>query len=106
MKILKVIDFERNVLGVIRQDSTGALQLQVNEEKFRPDLERFVQQISRQPVYLTAGEKIEKDGRVTFVTRRKQVELSDAEFLLGAQELLNATRFGETRVRGLVVQEQ
>ncbi|MBI5649630.1 MAG: hypothetical protein HZC40_04165 [Chloroflexi bacterium] len=105
MKILKVIDFKRNVLGIIRQDSAGALQLQVGEEKYRQDLERFVQQIARQPVYLTGGEKIEKDGKVIFVTRRKQVRPADAEFFAGVQELLNTTRFGETRLRGLVVQE-
>lgn len=105
MRKLKVIDFDRNHLGTIVQESGGQLRLEVVKEEYRKQLEAFLKRITTEPVYLIGGEQIEKDGKRRFIRRRKQVRPEDEDFLLGVQLLLNKTRFGETRLRGLVLHE-
>ena len=105
MGTLKIVDFDGHHLGTITQDANGELDLEVVDERYRADSKAFLQRIASQPVYLTTGERIEKERKVSFVTRRKQVHPTDPDFLAGVKELLNKTRFGETRVRGLLLRE-
>jgi hypothetical protein len=105
MHAIKIIDFDGHHVGMITQNIEGQLELEVINDRYREDSKSFLQRITSKPVYLTTGERIEKEGKLTFVTRRKRVRPEDPDFLAGVKELLNKTRFGDTRVRGLLLHE-
>lgn len=105
MRTLRIVDFDGDHLGTITQDTNGELHLEVVDEGYREDMSDFLQRITSQPIYLKTGERIEREGKITFVTRRKEVTPTDPDFLAGVKGLLNKSRFGETRVRGLLLRE-
>lgn len=100
---LKVVSFNQVHLGTISQSSTGQLRLEVLDEHFRTDMETFVRRLLEEPVYLTLGERRQKGGKTIFVTKRQHIHPGQPQFLAAARELLNTIRFGEMRVRGLIV---
>lgn len=102
-RILKVVTLNQEHLGSIFLDADGDLSLEIADERFRDDLEALLARIRSEPLYLTTGERSEEGDQVTFTTRRKYVRPGDADFLTAVQELLRKVRFGETRVRGLLL---
>ncbi len=103
MTKLKIIGLDLEHFGSILQGQDGSLYLEVADERFRDDLEALLARIRSESVYLTTGERSEEGDQVTFRTRRKHVRPGDADFLAAVQELLRKVRFGETRVRGLLL---
>lgn len=101
--VLKVISFNQVHLGTIRQRATGEMHLEVLDEHFRTDLEAFVRRLLEEPVYLTLGERRQEGIKTAFVTKRQRVYPGQPQFLTAVRELLNTIRFGEIRVRGLIV---
>lgn len=102
-RVLKIIAMNQEHLGSVFQSDDGSVSLDVVDERFRNDLEALLARIRSEPLYLTTGERSEEGNQVTFTTRRKHVRPGDADFLAAVQELLRKVRFGETRVRGLLL---
>lgn len=105
MRIIQLINRQREVVGQIVWNTLGDFQLTIAEAGLAAGINTFLTEAREKGLMLRSGEKVEADGKIRFVERSERITVNDKRFLRTLVDKINRVNFSGQRVFGLLKEE-
>ena len=106
MKILQLINRQREVIGQIAWNAPGDLQVTIADAGLAAGVIAFLAEAREKGLTLRGGEKVERDGKTLFVERSERITVDDERFLRALADAINRVNFSGQRLFGLLKGEE
>jgi len=106
MKILQLINRQREVIGQITWEMPGLLQVTLTDAGLVAGVNAFLADARDKGLTLRSGERVEKDGKTLFVDRSERITVDDERFLRALADAINRVSFSGQRLFGLIKGEE
>lgn len=106
MKILQLINRQREVIGQIAWNAPGDLQVTIADAGLAVGVNAFLAKAREKGLTLRSGEKVERDGKILFVDRSERITVNDERFLRSLADTINRLKFSGQRLFGLIKEEE
>ena len=106
MKILQLINRQREVIGQIAWNAPGELQMTIADAGLAAGVNAFLAEAREKGLTLRGGEKVERDGKTLFVDCSEQITVNDERFLRALSDTINRMKFSGQRLFGLLKEDE
>lgn len=105
MRIIQLINRQREVVGQIVCNAPGDFQITIAEAGLASGIKDFLTEAREKGLMLRSGEKVEEEGKIRFVERSERITVHDKRFLRTLVDEINRVNFSGQRVFGILKEE-
>ncbi|TRT84679.1 MAG: hypothetical protein EWV82_08060 [Microcystis aeruginosa Ma_AC_P_19900807_S299] len=106
MKVLEIVNIQRQPLGRIIWESPDKLTLEVLDSRFEAKLQSLIEKGKREGFPLRIGKQVEESGHSIIVDERITVKPEDEKFLQAMADAVSRYTFDGQRVFGLLKEQE
>ncbi|MBK1986790.1 hypothetical protein A0J48_004400 [Sphaerospermopsis aphanizomenoides BCCUSP55] len=105
MKVLEIVNLQRQPLGRILWEAPDKLTLEVVDARFEAKLHNLIEIGKRDGFPLRTGKKVQESGNSMIVDERITVKPEDEKFLAAMTDAVSRYTFDGQRVFGLLKEQ-
>jgi hypothetical protein len=105
MKVIEIVNNQRQLLGRILQESPGQLTLEIIDSQCDAELKALIEQGQKQGFLHRTGRPLKKLDRTIFIDEQITVKPENEKFLEAMSEAVSRYTFGGQRAFGLIKEQ-
>lgn len=106
MKVLEIVNIQRQPLGKILWESPDKLTLEVLDSRFEAKLQSLIEKGKREGFPYRRGREVEESGNSIFVDEKITVKPENEKFLAAMADAVSRFTFDGQRVFGLLKEQE